>query len=87
MITQTTQLTKEMVEMAMLDGTLDAIYGQEVHRLVRLEYSQSQAEAIISNYLADPQNENYKAEMLKFQEYREWCKNTARETIDRLKEA
>lgn len=84
MIMQSKQLTKEMVDHAKQNGLLDKIYGQEVTRLVRLKYSQSEVEAIINNYLSDPTNSQRKAEFDALQSYRNECKVKARATIDSL---
>lgn len=50
-------------------------YGYLVEKEFRKKYSQSQVEAIVNNYLLDPTNESYKAEMDKMQAYRIECKN------------
>lgn len=52
----------------------DNLYGHLVEQEFRKEYSQSKVEAIINNYIADPTNENYIAEMKAMQEYRKKCK-------------
>ncbi len=60
-------------------------YGEAVDSLMRDKYAQHQVEAIINNYfiyLAEPSNldyEIYRAEMQALQEYRQWCKDFAKE--------
>ncbi len=54
-------------------------YGEAVDTLFRKKYLQRDAEAVINNYLADPTNKKYVAEMQEMQDYREWCKVTAKE--------
>jgi hypothetical protein len=82
MIYQSTNLTKELVEMAALNGTLDDIYGQEVNRLIRLRYTQSQENAIYRHKLNGSDN----GEFAIFDAYCEECKVVARENINALKQ-
>ena len=49
-------------------------YGYLVDKEFRKKYSQSQVEAIVNNYLLDPTNEGYKADMDEMQAYRAECK-------------
>lgn len=81
MITQSTMLTKEAVEIAEKNGTLEALYGQEVNRLIRLKYSQSEENAIYRHKL----NGTGDAEFEKFDAYCEECKDIAQETIEKLR--
>ena len=48
---------------------------------MREKYSQSAVEAIINNYLSDPENEEYKAEFAALQTYREECKDKAKAEV------
>ena len=57
--------------------TRDEKYARLVDAYVREKYSQSAVEAIINNYLSDPENEKYKAEFAALQLYREECKAKA----------
>lgn len=54
------------------------LYGKLVSKLFRRKYSQDDAEAIVNNYLDDPTNEAYVAEMKTMQEYRKACKAEAK---------
>jgi hypothetical protein len=77
MISQSTALTKEIVELAEKTGTLEAIYGQEVNRLIRLEVSQSEENAIYRHKLNGTGDEEFE----KFDAFCERCKVTASEVI------
>lgn len=81
MITQSTELTKEAVEIAERNGTLQALYGQEVNRLIRLEVSQSEENAIYRHKLNGTGDEEFE----KFDALCERCKVIAAETISKLK--
>ena len=61
--------------------TRDEKYARLVDAYVREKYSQSAVEAIINNYLSDPENEEYKAEFAALQMYREECKNKAKAEV------
>ena len=61
--------------------TRDEKYARLVDAYVREKYSQSAVEAIINNYLSDPENEKYKAEFAAFQLYREECKAKAKTEV------
>ena len=80
MIHQSTKLTKEMIELAEKSGTLDKIYGQEVNRLIRLRYSQSEENAIYRHKLNGSGNDEFAA----FDAYCEECKRTVAATIETL---
>lgn len=54
-------------------------YSIAVDREIRKKYAQHQVEAIINNYLAEPNNEEYINEFLELQEYRKKCKNYVKE--------
>lgn len=54
-------------------------YDVIVSSLIREKYSQNAVEAILANYLADPENEAYKAEFEAFSAYRAECKAKAKE--------
>ena len=62
------------------------MYGSRVNSLVRQKYSQDEVEAIIANYLSylsgESANQNYKTEYFEFQEYRQRCKETAKNETD-----
>ena len=61
--------------------TRDEKYARLVDAYVREKYSQSAVEAIINNYLSDPENEKYKAEFAALQLYREECKAKAKTEV------
>lgn len=61
--------------------TRDEKYARLVDAYVREKYSQSAVEAIINNYLSDPENEKYKAEFAALQIYREECKEKAKTEV------
>lgn len=61
--------------------TRDEKYARLVDAYVREKYSQSAVEAIINNYLSDPENEKYKAEFAALQTYREECKEKAKTEV------
>lgn len=61
--------------------TRDEKYARLVDAYVREKYSQSAVEAIINNYLSDPENEKYKAEFIGLQTYREECKEKAKKEM------
>ena len=48
--------------------------GQLISKEFRKKYSQDQVEAIVNNYILDPTNEHYKADMMEMQAYRAKCK-------------
>ena len=81
MITQSTMLTKEAVEIAEKNGTLDDLHGQEVNRLIRLKYPQRDENAIYRHKF----NGTGDAEFETFNAYCEECKVIAWETIERFK--
>jgi len=81
MITQTTQLTREAVELAEKNGTLKALYGQEVNSLIRLKYSPSEENAIYRHKLNGTGDEEFET----FNAYCEECKVIAKATIDSLR--
>ena len=53
---------------------LSISYGEAVDREFRKKYLQRDVEAIINNYLADPNNAEYVREFQEMQTYREQCK-------------
>lgn len=58
--------------------TFNAVYGLFVGTLFRLKYPQSDVEAIQNNYIAEPNNPKYIAEMNAMQDYRKECKATGK---------
>lgn len=49
-------------------------YDEAVNNMIRERYPQRAVEAIINNYLAFPENNEYVREFLELQEYRVECK-------------
>ena len=78
MISQSTKLTKEMVELAIANGTLDELYDQEVNRLIRLSYSQSKENSIYRHKFNGTGDEEFAV----FNTYCEQCKVDARKLIE-----
>ena len=74
-------MTTRQRYLAEQNNTLEAEYGALVSRLIRKKYSQQDIEAIINNYLANPENEKYRKEFLDLQEYRALCKEQAKSTL------
>jgi hypothetical protein len=54
--------------------TVSRARGELISKEFRKKYSQDDVEAIMNNYLLDPTNEKYKAEMDEMQAYRAECK-------------
>ena len=52
--------------------------GHIVTKEFRKKYSADTVEAIVNNYLDDPTNEKYIAELKEMQEYRKQCKASAK---------
>ena len=59
------------------------MYSARVNALIRQKYSQDKVEAVIANYLSylsgESANQNYKTEYFEFQEYRQNCKEKAKD--------
>lgn len=81
MITQSTELTKEMVEIAEKNGILKALHGQETNHLIRLEVSQSEENSIYRHKLKGTGDEEFE----KFDALCERCKAIAWETIAKFR--
>lgn len=56
----------------------DRIYGALVERKIRRRYSQRDIEAIMNNYLSEPNNDVYIKEFAELQSYRKQCKAEAK---------
>ena len=65
------------------ESVKEDMYNARVNALIRQKYSQDKVEAIISTYLSclsdESANQNYKTEYLEFQEYRQKCKEKAKD--------
>jgi type I restriction-modification system DNA methylase subunit len=59
--------------------TYELIYGLEVEKkLTERGYNPGKIQAILNNYLAEPDNEKYVREFLELQEIRKICKDEAK---------
>ena len=68
---------------AQLDQILyDSLYGRLVEIEIRKTQSQRDVEAILNNYLAEPENEKYVNDFKKLQEHRKLAKETAKAILD-----
>lgn len=74
-------MTNAEKRIAEKNGTLDKLYCQKVHELIRKVYNQDDVEAILNNYIAEPENAKYIEEFKTLQEYRAQCKSKARAEI------
>ena len=61
--------------------TKEARHHRLVASFVRQQHSQNAVEAIINNYLADPNNTEYVAEFTALQNFRKECKAKAKEDL------
>lgn len=73
--------TKEELEMAEKNGTIDDLYGEIVHYRLRKPYPQPVMEATVNNFLSDPDNAQYKADFVAMQECRAKIKAEVKEEI------
>lgn len=74
-------MTERQRKIAEENDTLYALYSQTVHKLFRKKYPQDVVEAILNNYLNDPENEKHRAEFFAMQAYREECKFIAEKEV------
>lgn len=74
-------MTEKERRLAEKNDTLEKMYGKRVNVLIRKKYDQDAVEAILNNYIADPDNSGYVKEFKALQEYRAFCKETARKEI------
>lgn len=54
--------------------TYEAVYGSMVEKKIRQRYHQRDIEAILNNFLAEPDNPVYVKEFNELQAYRKQCK-------------
>lgn len=73
------QLAKKNKEVS--PESWDNLYGHLVSKKFRKKYSPDQTEAIVNNYLDDPTNEKYIAEMRAMQDYRKQCKEEVKRDL------
>jgi len=62
--------------------TYNAVYGSMVEKKIRIRYSQRDVEAIINNYLSEPDNPVYIAELNELQQYRKQCKAAVKKELN-----
>ena len=76
-----TQKLVTMVRATNNQAVIDKCYGQLIDDFVRQQYSQSQVEAILNNYLDDMTNQKAIAEFTELQNYRKVCKAYAKQLL------
>ena len=67
------------IKLARANGTLDKIYGQEVNKLIRRKYSESEELAIMRHKLASAKA--HSKEWAEYNAYCEKCKADVREEM------
>lgn len=72
---------QQLIDMAIAFNKQNELYPQLVEYLIRQRYTQSQVEAIMSNYLDDMTNEKHINEFRTLQDYRTACKNYAKQLL------
>lgn len=66
------------IGLAKVCGEQEKMYNKLVSIFIRKKYSQNRIEAILNNYISEPDNEKYRAEFLELQAYRAECKKQAK---------
>jgi hypothetical protein len=62
--------------------TYETVYGSMVEKELKVNgYSLGRIQAIINNYLAEPDNEKYIKEFLDLQECRKYCKEKIKQNL------
>lgn len=77
--TLTDKLNKK-IKLAKLNNAQSELYDELVKTLIRQQYNSDKVEAIINNYLDEP-NEKHTAEFQELQIYRKECKAYAKEVL------
>lgn len=67
------------------EGLSSSDFGSMVSCIIRGKYSEDDVEAILNNYLADPENERYVAEFNSLQSWRNEAKERTRSILGLLK--
>lgn len=71
---------KKIVEFVKGTDRANQIYGRVVNDLLRQEYKADRVEAILNNFIAEP-NEKHTKDFQDLQTYREQCKQYAKELL------
>ena len=64
-----------------IKGDNDKIYECVISKIVRQRYPDNDMTAILSNYLAEPENEKYQQEFFELQNWRKLAKTTAKSVV------
>ena len=75
----TTEMQKK-IKLAKLNNAQSELYDELVKTLIRQQYKADKVEAIINNYLDEP-NVKHSAEFQELQAYRKECKAYAKEIL------
>ena len=62
-------------------ASFDDLYGSLVTKYIRERYTKDEVEAIVNNYLDDPNNEKYVAEFRALQNCRKMAKKLVRQEL------
>jgi len=73
---------KDIVEFVKGTARAEQVYGRVVNDLLRQQYTASEVEAIVNNYLDDSTNEKHLKEFQDLQSYRKECKVKAKELLN-----
>lgn len=74
-----TEELQDLIDTSLTEQDKLNSYPELVSQFVRQNYSQNKVEAIINNYIAEPQE--HAIEFQELQEYRKKCKNYAKELL------
>lgn len=75
-----TDKSNKKIKLAKLNNAQSELYDELVKTLIRQQYNSDKVEAIINNYLDEP-NEKHTAEFQELQAYRKECKAYAKEVL------
>lgn len=73
---------KDIVEFVKGTARAEQVYGRVVNDLLRQQYTASEVEAIVNNYLDDMNNVKHLNEFRELQAYRNRCKIKAKELLN-----
>lgn len=74
-----TEELQDLIDTSITEQDKLNVYPRLVSEFVRQNYSQNKVEAILNNYIADPQE--YATEFQELQAYRKTCKDRAKELL------
>jgi len=74
-----TEELQDLIDTSLTEQDKLNVYPELVSKFVRQNYSQNEVEAIINNYIAEPQE--HTTEFQELQEYRKKCKTHAKELL------